>query len=178
MQDCGIYLKFSAYPRIFLGSKSLKVKPEPNEIQEILSSALDTIELSHPDIEFDVDMLRSGNPVLVDYEYLLVSLRLLFETLAETSKIQKYYRIYASEDESFWFVDIHGVQNDIVEYITTIALCTADEIEQDTRLLPTNKLKLLVMCRIFGLQSILINSIPELEKGIGLRLSIPLVKEE
>jgi signal transduction histidine kinase len=159
-------------------SKSLKIKPEPNEIQEILSSALDSIELSYPEIEFELDMLPEGNPVLVDYEYLLVSLRLLFEILAETSKIQKYYRINASEDESFWFVDIHGVQDDIVEYITTISLCTADEIEQDTRLLPTNKLKLLVMCRIFGLQSILISSTPELEKGIGLRLSIPLVMEE
>lgn len=159
-------------------SKSLEIKPEPNEIQEILSSALDSIEPNYPEIKFELDMLPVGNPVLVDYEYLLVSLRLLFETLADTSKAQKIFKISAREDESFWFLDIHGVQKEIIEYITTISLCTANEIEQETRLLPTNKLKLLVMCRIFGLQSILIGSTPEIEKEIGLRLSIPLVMEE
>jgi hypothetical protein len=159
-------------------SKSLEVKPEPNEIQEILSSALDNIALSYPEIEFEIEMLPDGKPILVDYEYLSVSLRLLFEVLVETQKPPQRYKVVTSEGTAFWFVDIFGVKKDIIDYITTISLCTADEQKQDTRLLPTNKLKLLVMCRIFGLQSIQIGSSIDFQNEDGIRLSIPLVVDD
>jgi len=159
-------------------SKSLEIKPEPNEIQEILSSALDNIALSYPEIEFEIEMLPDGSPILVDYEYLSVSLRLLFEVLVETQKTPQRYKVVTSEGTAFWFVDIYGVKKEIIDYITTISLCMADEQKQYKLLLPTNKLKLLVMCRIFGLQSILIGLSPDIQNGDSIRISIPIVLDD
>jgi signal transduction histidine kinase len=158
-------------------SNSLEVKPEPNEIQEILSSVLDTIVEGYPELKLDIDMLSDGNPVLVDYEYLSVALKLLFEVLAVTQKAPQRFKVIVSEAPSDWYVDIYGASNEILDFISTIPLCLADELTQETRLLPANKLKLLVMCRIFGLQSIQIGTITDPANLMGLRLSIPLVKK-
>ncbi len=159
-------------------SKSLEIKPEPNEIQEILSSALDNIASSYPEIKLEIDMLPDGEPILVDYEYLSVGLKLLFEVLVETQKAPQRYKVVTSEGSTFWFVDIYGVKKEIIDYITTISLCMAEEQKQDKRLLPTNKLKLLVMCRIFGLQSIQLGSSTDIQNEDGIRLSIPLVLDD
>jgi len=156
-------------------SKSLEIKPEPNEIQEILSSALDSIAEGYPELEFEIDMLPDGDPILVDYEYLSVALKLLFEVLAETQNTPQRFKVIAREAQTDWYVDIYGVSNEILDFLATISLCLADDLNQDTRILPTNKLKLLVMCRILSLQSIQIGNTMEMENLVGIRLSIPLV---
>lgn len=156
-------------------SQSLETKPEPNEIQEILSFALDGIVEGYPELDIDIDMSSEGNPVLVDYEYLSVALKLLFEVIAETQTGSQQIRVVAREEHSNWHIDIYGITNEVLDFISTIPLCLADELAQDRRLLPTNKLKLLVMCRIFGLQSIQIGAVVERDKPVAIRLSIPLV---
>ena len=156
-------------------SKSLEIKPEPNEIQEILSSVLDRIAEEYPELKLELDMASDGNPVLVDYEYLSVALKLLFEVIADTQTDTQGINVVAREVDSNWHIDIYGVDNEILELLSTIPLCLADELTPDKRLLPTNKLKLLVMCRIFGSQSIQTGGITKMENLTGMRISIPLV---
>ena len=158
-------------------SENLEIKPEPNEIQEILSSALDAIAENYPDLVFEIDMLPDGNPILVDYEYLSVALKLLFEVLAETQEEPQKLTVVARETQSDWIVDIYGGSSEIIDFLSTVSLCLAEELSQDTLLLPTNKLKLLVMCRIFGSQSIQIGTSQKMENKVGIRLSIPLVEK-
>ncbi|MFN2235499.1 MAG: hypothetical protein ACK2U1_14835 [Anaerolineales bacterium] len=158
-------------------SRSLEIKPEPNEIQEILSYVLDTIAGDYSDLEFDIEILPDGSPILVDYEYLSVSLKLLFEVLTESQKPQKMYRVVTQEEGNFWFIDVLGVKEEIAEYISTVTLCSADELTQGAHISPTNKLKLLVMCRIFGLQEIHIKAIESLENEPGIRVLIPIVEK-
>jgi len=158
-------------------SRSLEIKPEPNEIQEILTLVLDAVADNYSDLEFEIEIFPDGSPILVDYEYLSVSLKLLFEVLAESPKPQKMYRVITREEENFWFIDILGVKNEITEYLSTVTLCNADELTQDAHISPTNKLKLLVMCRIFGLQDIHFKAIGGLENEAGIRILIPIVKK-
>lgn len=155
-------------------SHHLEIKPEPNEIQEILSSVTDSLGEAYPELNLDLDMSPNGSPVLVDYEYLSVALKLLFDVIAEAHAAARPIRVAAREERSGWRIDIFGVAEDVLDFISTNPLCLADELAQDKRLLPTNKLKLLVMCRILGSQSIQIEAVVEKGKPASVCLLIPL----
>jgi light-regulated signal transduction histidine kinase (bacteriophytochrome) len=158
-------------------SESLELKPEPNEIQEILSYVLDNISQRFPEVKLDVEMASDGHPVMVDYEYLSVGLRLLFEVLADTSKGLHRISVGVTESQDAWLINISGMNNEVMEYLSTIASkCSTDEVMQETRLVAINKLKLHVMCRIFSEQSIYFEPQTELENHTGIRLTIPIAE--
>jgi K+-sensing histidine kinase KdpD len=157
-------------------ANDLELRLEPYEMQEIFISVFDTLGKGSPELELSVDMPSDGNLILVDYRYLTVALELLFDVITTSQPSLSRLEVIARETQDDWHIDIFGINDEIAEFIGNMSSCVDDELIKDIRLLPTNKLKLYVICNIFSLQEIQIESLAAEENKIGVRLIVPLVK--
>lgn len=155
-------------------SKSLEIRPELNAIPEILSSVLDAIADGYPGLDLNFDISADSSPVFVDYEYLSVALRLLFEVIADTQPPSQPIQVVTGETPSDWHIQILGVNGEILAFISTVSDCFADEFRNFSSVSSTNKLKLLVMCKILSLQSIHIGIDKKTGQSESVQLAIPL----
>ena len=158
-------------------ANDLEMRLEPYEIQEIFISAFDTLGKEYPRLELSIDMPSDGNLILVDYKYLTVALELLFDVITASQPFLSRLKVIARETHANWQIDIYGINDDIADFIGKISSCVDDELIKDIRLLATNKLKLFVVCNIFSLQEIQIESLNTEENGSGVRLILPLAKK-
>jgi len=158
-------------------ANDLEMRLEPYEIQEIFISVFDKIGKEYPEIELDIDMQSDGSLILVDYKYLTVALELLFDVVAMSQPASSQLEVIARDTQANWFMDVYGINDDITGFIINIASCMDDDLIKDISLLPTNKLKLFVVCNIFSLQSIQIESLTREPNDKGLRLILPRVNK-
>lgn len=154
-------------------SQTLEIRPELHSIPEILSSVVDKTNTRYPDLNLSIDLLQESSPAIVDYEYLSMALKFLFEVIADAHKSSQPIKVFTKETSSDWQIIIMGLKNEIISFISTISECFADELNNFSSIVPTNKLKLLVLCKIFLLQSIQIGTVI-IDNLDGIQLSIPL----
>lgn len=158
-------------------ANDLEMRLEPYEIQEIFISVFDTLGKEYPELELSIDMPSDGNLILVDYKYLTVALELLFDVIAASQPSKSQLEVIARDTQANWQIDICGINDDIAGFIGNISSCIDDELIKDIRLLPTNKLKLFVVCNIFSLQGIQIENLNQEANNNGLRLILPQAKK-
>ncbi|MBL7163008.1 MAG: hypothetical protein ISS57_10410 [Anaerolineales bacterium] len=159
-----------------INSNEFTLNPEPTEIYEILSSVTRIVDGNYPEFTINFNTQTPGNPVFVDYEYLSIALVMLFELIIETQTLPQQLDLLAVESKDDWFVDIEEIGKDIIDMLLKVSGREANELLQDVYLLPTNKLKLYVVRKIFDLQSIRITTQPRIEAPMSIRLLIPTVK--
>jgi len=155
-------------------SESLSLKSEPNDIQEILSISLGIVGRNYPEI-FSVKpaAIKSGRPVIVDYEYLSIALSLLLEFIVETEKKPQDLTITTIELEDHWVIGISELSKDCINMLLNVFDLETDLIYQHQSLLPTKKIMLYVIKNIFELQSIQIENCLEIGKPTCISLKIP-----
>jgi K+-sensing histidine kinase KdpD len=155
----------------------LEMRLEAYEIQEIFISVFDKLGKEYPEIELIINMQSDGSLILVDYKYLTVALELLFDVVAASQPPSSQLEVIARDTQANWFIDVYGINDDITGFISKIASCMDDDLIKDISLLPTNKLKLFVVCNIFSLQGIQIESLTREPNDKGLRLILPQVSK-
>ncbi len=156
-------------------ANNLEINPEPHTLQEILSGVLDTISASPSEFHFDVVSSEAGKPVLVDYEYLAVSLRLLMEVLVNTEAVSSNLQVM--ETENYWYLDILYVSEPIATALDHFYRGNLDGWMLIEHIAPENALKLFTASKIIRSQNIQleIHTDETGEKGkMKLRLIIPI----
>jgi K+-sensing histidine kinase KdpD len=154
-------------------ANDLEMQVEPYDIQEVFIPAFDKLGRDYPDLELSIDIPTDGNSILVDYKYLTVALELLMDVIAASQQPLARLEVSARESQATWHMDIYGIHDEIAGFIANISSCLDDELITDIRLLPTNKLKLFVVCNIFSQQGIQIESLNQETDNNGLRLILP-----
>ena len=156
-------------------ANTLEMKPEPHTLQEILSTVLDTIATQKPEIRFDALLPTVGKPVLVDYEYLAVGLRLLLEVLVESGMISSKLKLHLTESTEYWHLDILDLRTSIGEAITHLCRNRLDNLMLLEHISPENVLKLFTASRILHLQNIQMKVQAGNKGEMVLHLTIPAV---
>ncbi len=152
---------------------NLEMKPEPHTLQEILSTVLDTISAKRPVFHFEVAFPTADTPVLVDYGYLAVGLRLLLEVLLESGMALPKLKLRVVEAKDYWYLDIANIQKSVTKAIDHLSQGRFDDLMLADHISPENVLKLFTASRIIRLQNIQLAVWAGEEGETGLRLTIP-----
>lgn len=157
---------------------SLEMDQEPQTLQEILSTVQGQDDTWLPKLDLEVSFPTMGKPALVDYEYLGLALKLLLEVFAEYGPWPHKIRLEAIEQPDAWFIQIEGIEPNILELLPHINCCTPDELFSNGEgLTPEILLRLYIACQILCLQDIRVESVKGKEENAELRLVIPAVAE-
>lgn len=156
-------------------AKSLEIRAEPQVLQEILETLKGSVDKRNFETRLIVGYPPEGKPALVDYQYLIVALRSLFEVVISESKGIEQLVMQASESSEYWQIGIGEIDVASVEVVRHFLKSPNDFKKYVGRLLPENTLKLIVACRILHLQKIELIQAPE-EKAKSFSLSIPFAK--
>ncbi|MFC1959313.1 hypothetical protein ACFLYO_01255 [Chloroflexota bacterium] len=161
-------------------SNTFAINPEPIEIPEILSSVNEIVARNHPELSLGLSIHTPGKPACIDYEYLSIALVMLYELIIQTQQAPCSLNIAAVESEDHWFIDIEEVSKEIFDTLLKVSASGTDELLQDAYLLPTKKLQLYVVCKIFERLAIQIATplASETEGPTGIRLMIPIAKNK
>lgn len=152
-------------------ANSLELRRDAQLIQEILSISQLAANKKFPNNKLEVSYLPDGKPVLVDYEYLTKALLLLYEvqfTMAPAEPIN----VVASEASGTWFLDITGIDLQILKVIEQMHACKTHPAINE-HLSTENILRLHIICEILNLQQISVEIIKDTEHLPFLRLHVP-----
>lgn len=136
-------------------ARSLEVKREPQVLQEILMTTAATLAETTNGPRLNLTMPPSGKSVLVDYEYLALALRLLFEVLLRgeaTSALS--IDVEATEAEDGWQVEILSVDEPIAQMICDVFRQHTEQLIKQDQLLSEDSLRLLIACKVLQLQHV------------------------
>ena len=156
-------------------ANTLEVKPEPHTLQEILSAVLDAIAIQKPELRFDVLLPAAGKPVLVDYEYLAVGLRLLLEVLVESGMLSPKLRLQVIEAAECWHLDVLDIREAVSAALNHLCQNRFDDLMLVDHLSSENVLKLFTASRILKLQNIGLEVRADDKGGMALRLTVPAI---
>ncbi len=157
-------------------ANDLVMQIEPYDMHEVLIPAFDKLRKDYPELELKLNIPTEGNSILVDYRYFAVAIELLIDVITTSQKSLASIDIEARESQKHWHMDIFGIQDEIAGFIANISSCADDDLMTDVRFLPTNKLKLFVVCNVFNKQGIQIESFNQGSGRVGLRLILPQVE--
>lgn len=155
-------------------ARNLEIKPEPQMLQEILMTTATTLAETNGGAHLRLTMPPSGKSVLVDYEYLALALRLLFEVLfnVEGAPAQDI-DVEATEAENGWQLEIKGVDDAVAALICDTFHQRTEQLIPHEQLLSEDSLRLLTACKVFQLQHVNVDRQPMGEGTSVLRLTVP-----
>jgi hypothetical protein len=151
---------------------SLILKPEPHILQEIVSVSVDQIKKSYSTFMLDLKLSSESRTVLVDYEYLLLALKLVFEILIDYGIQPNKFTLSVQDGGQFCNLDLIGESTfmksfEFVESDRMIDLLIDDSIS------PENRLKCIVFYQIILRQGFSMKFIEHSKLTSGLRILIP-----
>ena len=156
-------------------SGTLTLQRDPHSLQEILSRAKDHVQKLAPRAPITLILPAEMCLAVVDFESLLMALRLLLEVLATTregSVTPLTVRLQA--EESGWQItfagDFSGLAGDIVNWFCYKA---PDRALLPANLRPATKLKALTSCQLFALHAIRIATSGANDETAALVLHVP-----
>jgi K+-sensing histidine kinase KdpD len=156
---------------------SLELKPEPHNLQEIISIVQDRSALAFPKLMLAIALPAEGRPVLVDYEYLITALELLCEVFEVVAGLE-YLQVQATENEDNWFLDFRELDPAIVQSILSPLDWQTDRLA-GTQTLPLDYLlRLYVVRQILRLQNIDVEILDSATGKAALRLRVPIAVTE
>ena len=137
-------------------SQELSVDREPHSLPEILSQAKDQVQAQAANVVIDLSLPVDIRPVAVDFEYLRMALRLLFEILAKTNAHHHgSISVQLVEKADQWQIIVAGKfadpANSFIDW-----LCTAEskDAPPPASLRSDIRLKGLVAYELLGLQAV------------------------
>ena len=156
-------------------AKTLEIETEPNAIQEILITLRDNIAKNSHSNPLTIEYPLDGNPILVDYQYLVLALNLLIEVVVSENKSVAQLSIKAIEADELWYLQITGLNADIITIIRHFLEYSHDITAVAQRIRPENALKLITGSRILYLQNIKLCPQELVEPTATLCFSVPAV---
>ena len=153
-------------------AKNLEISTEPHTLQEVLESLKSGVSKGNFEERLIVGYPPIGKPASVDYQYLIVGLRLLFEVAMDEIKGLEQLTFQAIESLENWLLRIGEMNILTADIIRQFFKAQNDVVAYKGLLQPENTLKLLVACRVLSLQGITLIEEPE-EKATSITLSIP-----
>lgn len=156
-------------------ANSLEISTEPQMLQEILEALQSSIAKRNFEARLIVNYPPDGRPAAVDYQYLIVALRLLFEVAVSENKSLKQLALQVFESAEYWQLRIGEMELSMADIFRHFLEFPNDFKEYSGRLLPENTLRLIVACRILRLQHIELVEVPREEANL-LSLSIPFAE--
>ncbi len=151
---------------------SLEIKAEPQTLQEIVSMAREQFQKESGGLEVEITLPQAGKAVLVDYEYLMLALRFIFEVLSDFNLKPKTINVFAFESEQGWKLDIVS-ERSIIDLFALIVNEKIVELLNANTISPENRLKLYIVERIFLQMKILVELVEYSDHKAGLRLIVP-----
>jgi hypothetical protein len=151
---------------------SLEIKAEPQMLQEIVSMVREQFMKESGGLELEITLPQAGKPVLVDYEYLMLALRFIFEVLSDINLEPKTLNVFAFESEQGWKLDIVSPRS-IMELFAMMVKDRIVELLNTNTISPENRLKLYIVYRIFLHMKILVELVEYSDHKAGLRLIVP-----
>jgi hypothetical protein len=126
----------------------------------------------------DVELIlpQEGKPVEVDFEYLTLALTMLFEVFASRLDTQKI-SVRMQEAPVGWSVDVDGLDQTTVELIDRMHCFQLDPNFITNRLSPENAIRLHIVCKLFHLQDIQVDSMNMDRTHPGIHIHVPAAKE-
>jgi len=132
----------------------LKMKPEPQFLQEILSILDEDLRSQLTKLELDVVLPPEGKTVFVDYEYLMTALRLLFEAI-DISNTSKYnLKVIAKEMQDHWVMEIENIPSSIYKLVCDLSSNLTEEFMRSEHISADIALRIYTAYYIFRLQEI------------------------
>ncbi len=156
-------------------ANTLEMNLEPHSLQEILSAVLGAMASQWPDLVVEPTLPPSGKPVLVDYEYLSIGLRLLFEALLESRMVSARSTLQLTELDDHWRIELLDTEKAVTEALQHLCERRFDDLMLLDHISPENVLKLFTASRIIQLQNIRLEAQSGKESETVLRLTIPAV---
>ncbi|MCL4560096.1 MAG: hypothetical protein M1281_05730 [Chloroflexi bacterium] len=158
---------------------ALELKREPNYLQEILSVVQNENSSWSQKLQLEIAFPGEGRLALVDYEYLKLALKLLFEVLAAVGLPPRRAGVFVAESEEGWQIDIRGAAKEIAELLPFIGCCSLDEMLHNPKGFQAEiLLKLFVTCHILRSQEIRAEAARNSEGNFELRLTVPAASEQ
>ncbi len=110
---------------------------------------------------------------MVDYEYLMIALRLLFESIAETQDFPITVRVVVEEKAENWQLEILDITPEVYKAICDLSSSLSDELFTAEQISAQKALMIYIAFKIFNLQNIQMKSCQDKEGHSVLRLAIP-----
>jgi hypothetical protein len=152
---------------------SLTLKRDSQMLQEILSVAQANARNKFPNLALQISYPDAGKMALVDYEYFIKALLLLFEVFTAMPSSDQIL-ITALEEDTFWFLDLSGI--DIALMKTIEQMCGSELLPVGYNSLSAeNIIRLHIACEVFHLQEISMEVLEKSDLPTVLRLYVPAV---
>lgn len=150
---------------------NLTLRNEPQTLQEILLKVQDNAAITWRTLTLNIDFPQEGPPVLVDYEYFSLALKLIFAVVDSYSQ-PALINIHAQEDQAHWLLDLSGFHPSILDLLMDFLSCQKALYIPNRNVNTEDLLRLYVALQIFCLQKI---ELSLAEKGAErvLRLRVP-----
>ncbi len=156
----------------------LVINREPQVFQEIIAILQADIMGRYPDLIEKINLPQDGAQVIVDYEYLILALKFIFEYLYSRAGIERL-SVHILEESGFWNLEIDGLDAGTKKMIETMRFCKTDErLAPENLILPEYILGLHIACEILHLQEIGIAVIEKPDDVFSLHLTIPAYKDQ
>jgi hypothetical protein len=154
---------------------SLNLTPEIQVLQEILAIVQKKASSRFPGLQINLDMPDHGQPVIVDYEYLIMALVYMLELVDIDPMIEKINMV-ASEKENCWNLDIIGLSTTTLHLLESMRFCKTDQaVGEGAPFSPEDILGLHIACEVLHLQGIDFDIRIDGEQGTNLlRIIIPV----
>lgn len=152
-------------------ANGLELRKDYHLLQEILSVSQIAATKKYPEIKLEISFPPTGRPVMVDYEYLIKALLLLYEVLFAQAPA-KSIRLEARESADAWLLDFVELDPQLARIIEKMHYCSAQPASNEY-LSAENILRLHVVCNILHLQRITVEIVDESEQSPILRLHVP-----
>ena len=151
----------------------LELTLEPHSLPEILTVVSDDMSSLISKMEVEARPPQDEKPVLVDYEYLKVALKLLIEGISQVKKNSESLRVSSIESDTSWNLYIEDIDEIVVNHVNNIIDCVEDSMAQEDDLLPESVLKIFVAHQLFRLQDIQIIPLKGLNGNGSIQIVLP-----
>lgn len=155
----------------------LVLKRESHLLQEILSVLEDDICQRLDNFQIKIDFPDEGKPVIVDYQYLMIALQLLFEVVAATPKGGIQLEMTAREFENHWLLDICNIPSSIYQLVCDTAKNISEEFIRTEHIPAERALMIYNAYHILRLQEIELSACEARDGCQILRLAIPAIQQ-
>jgi signal transduction histidine kinase len=155
-----------------LEADTLELKREPHVLQEIISVVQDHLAASLPTLVFGITLPQEGQPVSVDYEFLMTALEYLLEVI-ERMGVHRV-GIQAVEEPSRWLLQFEGLEASTIQMILSVYQHQLDPASILNAISPENLLRLHIALQILQMQEIQVEDPNLSNHPPKLRLVVPI----
>lgn len=148
---------------------------EPCSIQEILTRVVADLNRDDPAAPIVLTLPAAGKPVIVDYEYLLIALKLLLESILAAGHVRPdNLQIAAVEDMTLWRVYVSGdFSGHATELIAWLGAFSDERPPFPKRINAEIMLRAFTAVRVFDLQHIRLITPSGMTQPATFHLEIP-----